>query len=497
MALARVKTRVNTRQAWTRDARARCATFACAVALCAAALACAVRAGRGAGDGAWETTGALARAMVNARLGAWDGDDAWTRRASWTLAAKVLACASAACAVVAVAPERTRREGAESDRARAREGEGVGDESRRETLAGDASPRTPEGRSPRGTRTLEDAAKAKEAAKERKRRLREVQEILAKKEEEERAEIARLVIEERARREAAREAATATELATRAARSEAQAKAEAEEEVRRANQNEREVQQNKVEEVGAETKPSAESKGSNSVKDGKKIPAPLTASKASHANGPLTLPRKQPAPPRSQGLTLRKIPAPRLSAAAVDAPAAPPLPHHGQPPPPPGPPPAQPPLPRGPPPDFARLEPPLPPMAPMDEVRRGVATFGVGVLAPGAGGVDAKPPPLSPRSSAPLAPPPGFESVDSTMARGSDSYDPWTVVDSTIQSFLASTTDVEDDPFTLAARHVGGGTAYEDIFAPQKSMSDRSNTAPPLPPTPHPEILANVFRDIE
>ena len=123
------------------------------------------------------------------------------------LAAKVLACASAACAVAAIAPERGSDAGET-------EVEGAAAEEPREKR----SPRT------REPKSLEDVLRAKEAAKERKRRVREEQELLAKQEEEERAEIARLVVLERARREAADARAAAEELERKKREAEEEAK---------------------------------------------------------------------------------------------------------------------------------------------------------------------------------------------------------------------------------------------------------------------------------
>ena len=84
------------------------------------------------------------------------------------------------------------------------------------------------------------------------------------------------------------------------------------------------------------------------------------------------------------------------------------------------------------------------------------------------------------------------------------SFDQWDVVDSTIQSFLASTTGLEnldDDPFTYAARGASatdsgdgfGDGSLRDVFARRASDSEGSEAPPPLPPTPHPEVLAGMF----
>ncbi|OUS43283.1 hypothetical protein BE221DRAFT_194695 [Ostreococcus tauri] len=480
---------------------------ALAVVLCALAMGCA-RAGGAAGaarDGAldearasWAGNGILASVLANAAL---DGRAAV--RSSLMVAAKVFACASAACAVAAVAPERRARAddggAATASRDASAKASSTRDaRSERSRRKSGDSPRENEGRSPRGHRTIEELARAKEAAKERKRRAREEQELIAKREEEERAEIARLVIQERARREAER-AALAEEIATRAREEEeARAKAEAEEAERRAKE--------QLERDALEKKPLAESavesdkqnggKSSSEANGLKKIPAPMGQSKT--GNKTTSPPRtKQPAPPRSTGLTLRKIPTPRMvpSGQAIQsnahAPATPaaPLPSSA---PPSLPPKGPPPLPRGPPPDYARVEPPLPPMAPMDAVRQNLVSFGTsGPPQHRAESPASQPQPVSPKSPTGLNAPPGFESA---MPTTMNSYDQWAAVDSTIQSFLASTTGVEDDPFSYASRSADT-SAYDNIFAPRKLSTDVEPEAPPLPPTPHPEILANVFRD--
>ena len=128
--------------------------------------------------------------------------------------------------------------------------------------------------------------------------------------------------------------------------------------------------------------------------------------------------------------------------------------------------------------------------------------------------------PLSPRSpSDGVVPPPGFESfapATSPSHRADVSAD-WSHVDSTIASFLESTADAieDDDPFIMAAR----SSNYDDIFSARISdvditprlptSSDKNNNRaaqttagtkdgaqPPLPPTPHPEVLAAVLGDV-
>ena len=115
-----------------------------------------------------------------------------------------------------------------------------------------------------------------------------------------------------------------------------------------------------------------------------------------------------------------------------------------------------------------------------------------------------------------LVPPPGFESLAPAAApshRADVSAD-WSHVDSTIASFLESTADTieDDDPFIMAAR----SSNYDDIFSARISdvditprlptSSDNNHAAkkvgtkvsaqPPLPPTPHPEVLAAVLGDV-
>lgn len=121
--------------------------------------------------------------------------------------------------------------------------------------------------------------------------------------------------------------------------------------------------------------------------------------------------------------------------------------------------------------------------------------------------------PVSPRSQS-LKAPPGFEMTqpaalsprfhaDAPTTKRT-SFDQWDVVDSTIQSFLASTTgleDLDDDPFTYAARGASatdsgdgfGDGSLRDVFARRASDSEGAEAPPPLPPTPHPEVLAGMF----
>ena len=240
----------------TTHARVRAIAGTLAVVLCAAAMFCARFAGarggppwEGAGASeseseslAFEGFGRVARAALgnlavgthgygkDDRVGMYGregegveggGDDGWTVRTTMFMrAAKVLACASAACAVAAVSavgePEgvSTAHVGgvakATSPRSvvtkpttKFKQGDSDGAESPRGGVGG--SPRTPGSESGRrGGRSLEEVARAKELAKERKRQARAEQELIAKKEEEDRAEIAALVVQERAKREARR-----------------------------------------------------------------------------------------------------------------------------------------------------------------------------------------------------------------------------------------------------------------------------------------------------
>jgi hypothetical protein len=153
-----------------------------------------------------------------------------------------------------------------------------------------------------------------------------------------------------------------------------------------------------------------------------------------------------------------------------------------------------PPLPKGPPPEYARppseINPPLPPVAPLGEVRR-MSSHAIDAL------------PASPNHSS-VRVPPGFESAMPSTPLSSTSfdaaYDQWGLADGAIQSFLASTTGTDDDPFTSALRvgsdgANGGRSGYEDIFAPTTSAPAATAAAPPLPPTPHPEILAGMLGD--
>ena len=393
--------------------------------------------------------------------------------------AKALACASAACAVAAMTAERGATNG-EGKRARG-EGERIDGASDGGRRGDDGSPRTPESRSPRGTpRSLEEIARAKEAAKERKRRLREEQELLAKREELERAEIAQLVEAERAKREAERVAAEEERLAMKKREEEEARVAEAAAAAELEKQREQEVEALKTNKQQQPTEKSSETMTSIKVTAGgaesKKIPLPAS-------------PRKQAPAPRPSGLTLRKIPTPRMAnapkqigAIGVRPPVPSPLPRD------------PPPLPKGPPPEYARppseINPPLPPVAPLGEVRR-MSSHAIDAL------------PASPNHSS-VRVPPGFESAMPSTPLSSTSfdaaYDQWGLADGAIQSFLASTTGTDDDPFTSALRvgsdgANGGRSGYEDIFAPTTSAPAATAAAPPLPPTPHPEILAGMLGD--
>jgi len=565
----------------TTHARVRAIAGTLAVVLCAAAMFCARFAGarggppwEGAGASeseseslAFEGFGRVARAALgnlavgthgygkDDRVGMYGregegveggGDDGWTVRTTMFMrAAKVLACASAACAVAAVSavgePEgvSTAHVGgvakATSPRSvvtkpttKFKQGDSDGAESPRGGVGG--SPRTPGSESGRrGGRSLEEVARAKELAKERKRQARAEQELIAKKEEEDRAEIAALVVQERAKREARR---AEEELARRMREKEEARVAEAlaasleslEEEKRKLRE-----QQEKEKEREAAEKDTMHSTGSGSGSgSGSKTSSPRVTNGGGKGGGgggekKSSPPHKgAPAPPRSQGLTLRFIPTPRTSQAAARAasPAVPP-PLQGatvtaaatQAPPPPlhpsRPPPlpsGPPPLPAGPPPAYARKVHPTPePMHP---------TFGTGVSGDVTMGAMQ---PLSPRSpSGGIVPPPGFESLAPAAApsHSADVSADWSHVDSTIASFLESTADTieDDDPFIMAAR----SSNYDDIFSARISdvditprlptSSDNNHAAkkvgtkvsaqPPLPPTPHPEVLAAVLGDV-
>ncbi len=566
----------------TTHARVRAIAGTLAVVLCAAAMFCARFAGargghwEGAGGSgsesetlAFEGFGRVARAALgNLAVGAHPGygkddrvgmygregegvegggEDGWTVRTTMFMrAAKVLACASAACAVAAVSavgePEGVSKAHvggvakATSPRSvvtkpttKFKQGDSDGAESPRGV--GGGSPRTPGSESGRrGGRSLEEVARAKELAKERKRQARAEQELIAKKEEEDRAEIAALVVQERAKREARR---AEEELARRMREKEEARVAEAlaaslesvEEEKRKLREQQ---EQEKEQEREAAEKDTMHSTGSGSG-SGSKTSSPRVTNGGGKGGGggggekKSSPPHKgAPAPPRSQGLTLRFIPTPRTSQAAARAasPAVPP-PLQGatvtaaatQAPPPPLPPSrppplpsGPPPLPAGPPPAYARKVHPTPePMHP---------TFGTGVSGDVTMGAMQ---PLSPRSpSGGIVPPPGFESLAPAAApshRADVSAD-WSHVDSTIASFLESTADTieDDDPFIMAAR----SSNYDDIFSarisdvditPRLPTSSENNHAakkvgtkvsaqPPLPPTPHPEVLAAVLGDV-
>ena len=566
----------------TTHARVRAIAGTLAVVFCAAAMFCARFAGArggppwesaGAGESesetlAFEGFGRVARAALgnlavgthpgygkDDRVGMYGregegveggGEDGWTVRTTMFMrAAKVLACASAACAVAAVSavgePEGVSKAHvggvakATSPRSvvtkpttKFKQGDSDGAESPRGV--GGGSPRTPGSESGRrGGRSLEEVARAKELAKERKRQARAEQELIAKKEEEDRAEIAALVVQERAKREARR---AEEELARRMREKEEARVAEAlaasleslEEEKRKL----REQQEQEKEREAAE-KDTMHSTGSGSGSgSGSKTSSPRVTNGGGKGGGgggekKSSPPHKgAPAPPRSQGLTLRFIPTPRTSQAAARAasPAVPP-PLQGatvtaaatQAPPPPLPPSrppplpsGPPPLPAGPPPAYARKVHPTPePMHP---------TFGTGVSGDVTMGAMQ---PLSPRSpSGGIVPPPGFESLAPAAApshRADVSAD-WSHVDSTIASFLESTADTieDDDPFIMAAR----SSNYDDIFSARisdvditprlptssdnnhaaKKVGTKDSAQPPLPPTPHPEVLAAVLGDV-
>ena len=497
--------------------RTRTTAIVWAVVLCAVAVSCAWSAARRTNAEKRESLGdSVAESVLTDALRGAKGGGRETVTSLW-LAAKVLACASAACAVAAIAPERGSDAGET-------EVEGAAPEEQREKR----SPRT------REPKSLEDVLRAKEAAKERKRRVREEQELLAKQEEEERAEIARLVVLERARREAADARAAAEELERKKREAE-----EEEEEKKKKNALEKERTVEAKEEVALaldgdkqreqahEAQKKTEKATTTTLADGKAKKSSSPPNGRSNGN---SSPRKQqPAPPKSTGLTLRKIPMPRPIGAAkpvANGTAVAPAPRvveqprfNGVPP-----------LPQGPPPasvriaaeakrnaDKSRVCPPLPPMAPLDEVRRMDAIHSRGVAPPAPAAVMlnsniTEQQPVSPRSQS-LKAPPGFEMTQPAAlsprfhadapATKRTSFDQWDVVDSTIQSFLASTTgldNLDDDPFTCAARGASatdsgdgfGDGSLRDVFARRASDSEGAE-APPLPPTPHPEVLAGMF----
>ena len=564
----------------TTHARVRVIAGVLAVVLCAASMFCAHFAGtygrwEDAGNGAedeslaFEGFGRVARAAlgnlaVGQGYGMYGGGDGgggagaegegWTVRTTvFMRAAKVLACASAACAVAAVSaagePEgattmhgggvakaTSPRSVATKPTAKFHRGDDNGAESPR-SVGG--SPRTPGSESGRrGGRSLEEVARAKELAKERKRQARAEQELIAKKEEEDRAEIAALVVQERAKREARR--AKEEELARKMREEEEARVAEAlAASLESLEEEKRKLREEQEQEREAAEKDTMHSTGSGSG-SGSKPSSPRVANgggKGGVAGGgggggggggekKSSPPQKgPPAPPRSQGLTLRVIPTPRTSQAARAAPPSsapllkrPTVAAAAAPPPPPlpsGPPPlpsGPPPLPAGPPPAYARKAHPAPepPMRP---------TFGAGVSGDVTMGAMQ---PLSPRSpSGGVVPPPGFESLAPATppSHRADLSADWSHVDSTIASFLESTADAieDDDPFIMAAR----SSNYDDIFStrisdvditprlPTSSDNNNNNRAaatttagtkdgaqPPLPPTPHPEVLAAVLGDV-
>lgn len=512
--------------------RARTTMIAWAVVTCAMAIACAWMAT--SWTRAWVDVGVsrvsdgdarvggeyvAGRVLTEALAGTRGGGRAMVT--SLWLAAKVFACASAACAVAAIASERG--EDVET------EVKGVEEEEPREKR----SPRT------REPKSLEDVLRAKEAAKERKRRIREEQELLAKQEEEERAEIARLVVVERAKREAAAAKAATEELERK------KREVEETEKKNKALEKERTVEtkdevalaldSGKQREQAHEAQKKTEKATATISADSKVKKPSLPPNGRSSGN---SSPRKQhPVPPKSTGLTLRKIPVPRpigsvkpvangsaeMSRQAVPPPAPRVVeqPRFN----------GVPPLPQGPPPASVRIAaeakrnvesprayPPLPPMASLDEVRRMDALHSRGVEPPAPAAVmlnsnTTEHQPVSPRSQS-LKPPPGFEMTQpaplsprfhaAAPPTKRTSFDQWDVVDSTIQSFLASTTgleDLDDDPFTYAARGSSatdssegfGDGSLRDIFAKRASDVDDSKALPPLPPTPHPEVLAGMF----
>ena len=437
------------------------------------------------------------------------------------LAAKVLACTSAACAVAAIAAERgedveTEVKGAEEE-----------DEPREK--------RSPKTREPK---SLEDVLRAKEAAKERKRRVREEQELLAKQEEEERAEIARLVVLERAKREAAAAKAAAEELERKKREEETEKKNNALDKERTVETKDEvalALDSDKQREQAVEAQKKTEKATATNSAD---VKAKRPSSPPNGRSSGNSSPRKHhPVPPKSTGLTLRKIPVPRPNGAVKPvANGSAETPRQAPPPPPPPPPRVVenprfngvPPLPQGPPPasvriaaeakrnvEIRRAYPPLPPMVSLDEVRRMDALHSRGAAPPAPAAVmlnsnTTEHQPVSPRSQS-LKPPPGFEMTQAaplsprfnaaapTTKR--TSFDQWDVVDSTVQSFLASTTgleDLDDDPFTYAARGFSasdgfGAGSLKDVFARRGRDINDSQAPPPLPPTPHPEVLAGMF----
>ena len=351
------------------------------------------------------------------------------------------------------------------------------------------------GHSPRGARTSEEIARAKEAAKERKRRAREEQEEVARREEAERAEIARLVELERKKREAARAAAEETFLAKRAREDEAARIAAAREaalEVEEKRKRDAEAEHDERENV--KSKPE-DAPNTVAVKDSSK-------------NVPVLPVTRKPAPvatPRS-GFTLRSIPPPR-AAPAIPAPspatATAPL--------------VAPPLPAGPPPAYAKLgtlnmartvdsDPPLPPMSPLvsptgtprTSFSRWNSLSSDNSSENGNQTSTCSPRSVVAPSSRPVVPP-GFEHMplspkfnNARQSRSSfndevDADSEWAAVDSTIALFLESTAS-ETRPLQSRVSSEFGG-----IFRPNLSMKTSTEPLPPLPPTPHPEMLSGLL----
>jgi hypothetical protein len=105
--------------------------------------------------------------------------------------------------------------------------------------------------------------------------------------------------------------------------------------------------------------------------------------------------------------------------------------------------------------------------------------------------------------------PPGFEHVPLSPAfngmrqpRSSftdevDADSEWAAVDSTIQLFLESTaSDAQSYQPQLSSD-------FGDIFRPNapamtlNALSHNVNVAPPLPPTPHPEMLSGILANMD
>jgi hypothetical protein len=542
----------------TRSWHPRVVAAVMAFALCALAITCAwaskaleAMQAFGARAGAFGGAASLAPTSVLSFLSDEPRARGVINDVTLALVAKVCACASAACAVAAIVPGNSS---CGSDGG-ALEGEGAkagtrGDgtttvrvTTKNSSSAASLSPKASmsPAQSPRVVKTSEDIARAKEAAKERKRRAREEQEIAAKREEAERAEIARLVELERKKREAAEAAAEEAALAKRT-REEEEARVDA---ARRAaieieDKKRRDEMEARERDAAAAKAREAEEEANNQNNISMKKQSPVStttmgvngdkATVAPLANAGATAP---PSAPRSTGLTLRSIPTPRINGGG--------MPMHQQPPVAPPPLPAgPPPLPAGPPPPYAKLaasrtpaaannfpiaaavddvaDPPLPPMAPLlspkgalsspDTPRESFSRWSSLSSERSVGDNGGQ---FSAYGAVPPRPvvPPGFEHVPlsptfngmrqprSSFTDEVDADSEWAAVDSTIQLFLESTaSDAQSYQPQLSSD-------FGNIFRPNapamtlNALSHDANAAPPLPPTPHPEMLSGILANMD